>query len=130
MKVFFVILFCAIAIFAQENSCKDFCTQCQEDSSEICLQIKQSCECAASSETTATTNAPLSKVNFGAFESNGNQKFEPLTKMDFGSKGDDSYTAVRQDDGSYKNQNKKQTWIIVGGIALAILTAVILGNAL
>ena len=130
MKLFFIVLFCAIALFAQDDICQKFCLKCQDDSSEVCLDVKQSCECSTPNETSATISVPLSKVDFGEFGFNSNQKFEPLTKVDFGGKGDDTHTAVRQEDGSYEIQNKERTWIIVGSIVLTILTAIILGNAL
>ena len=130
MKFFFIILFCAIALFAQDDICQKFCLKCQDDSSEVCLDVKQSCECSTPNEASATISVPLSKVDFGQFGSSRNQKFEPITKVDFGSKGDDTHTAVWQENGSYEIQNKNKTWIIIGSIVLTILTATILGNVL
>jgi hypothetical protein len=129
MKLFLVLFFLAITIFAQENTCKDFCVKCQDDSSELCLQIMQSCECSTSSEPTAATSIPLTNVDFGTTE-NGDQKFSPLTTVDFGGKGDNTHTAVRHDDGTYELQNKNRTLIIVGSIVLTILVGVIIGNAI
>ena len=128
MRIPLLILLYAISIFAQDDTCKDFCSKCYGNNSEICLQIAQNCECSITNEPSATS-IPLSNVDFGAAETNG-QKFSPLANVDFGDKGDDTHTAVLQDNGTYELQNKNRTWFIIGGFALTLLTAIILGIAL
>jgi hypothetical protein len=133
MRILFIILVSSIALLAQSLSCESLCTQCQDQNSELCSNIEETCSC--SFETTESpvqnnyaqnTTSPVIKVNFGA-EERHDQTNLPITQVDFGPKGDSHETAVLQDDGSYELRSKNHLLIILSVIGGIILTGITVG---
>jgi hypothetical protein len=133
MRILFIILVSSIALLAQSLSCESLCTQCQDQNSELCSNIEETCSC--SFETTESpvqnnyaqnTTSPVIKVNFGA-EERHDQTNLPITQVDFGPKGDSYETAVLQDDGSYELRSKNHLLIMLSVIGGIILTGITVG---
>jgi hypothetical protein len=133
MRILFIILVSSIALLAQSLSCESLCTQCQDQNSELCSNIEETCSC--SFETTESpvqnnyaqnTTSPVIKVNFGA-EERHDQTNLPITQVDFGPKGDSHETAVLQDDGSYELRSKNHLLIMLSVIGGIILTGITVG---
>lgn len=139
MRILFIILVSSIALLAQSLSCESLCTQCQDQNSELCSNIEETCSCSfettesplteespVQNNYTQNTTSPVIKVNFGA-EERHDQTNLPITQVDFGPKGDSYETAVLQDDGSYELRSKNHLLIMLSVIGGIILTGITVG---
>lgn len=130
--IVWMLLVFSVALFAQDDMCKDFCKKCEGESSDVCSSIEQNCNCSASSpemeeEIESSSNSserePVEKNEPEYLEKKTANRTGPLVDVDFGAKGDDETTAVLKKDGSYEIRSKSHAGIVfsvVMGIALVV----------
>lgn len=131
--IVWMLLVFSVALFAQDEMCRDFCKKCEGESSEVCSSIEQNCNCSASSPETeyeiesssdSSEPEPVAKSEPESLDKKPANKSGPLVNVDFGAKGDDETTAVLKKDGSYELQSKNHAGIVFSvilGVALVVV---------
>lgn len=140
IKISFLVFFSAAIAFADD--CNFLCGDCENDESDICKSVIETCNCnsiateeetieqeknVAPKKTVKTEKKSIIEADFGH-----NEEMDPPPKkkriidVNFGENGDDEYTAVRQADGSYEIEERSNTGIIIASAIGAALLIIIL----